>query len=292
MDAGVINLDAEMPVVKKTPACAMVDAQNGLGQVAGVKAMDLALDMAADMGVGAVGVKSSNHFGVAAYYVERATARRMVGMAMTNASATMLPFNSAARMLGTNPLAIAVPMPDEKPPMVLDMATSEVARGKLRRSAALGQEIPLGWAVDSQGRPTTDANEALKGSLCPMSGPKGSGLSLMIDLLCGVLTGSCLTGQVKNISDTSGPADTAHLLIAINPENFAGTEAFLGDMAAVAERLKGLPPVEGGRVTYPGEIEAEKAAKVKAEGIGLPPDMIETLNGLGKRFDAGTVTES
>ncbi|CAK7018292.1 MAG: putative oxidoreductase YjmC [Desulfovibrio sp.] len=285
VEHGLMNLEATMPILNETPAAALIDAENGFGQVAGVKAMDLAVKKAASVGVGFISVKNSNHYGVSAYYAKRATDNNMAAIVFTNAGPAMNPYGGTEPLLGTNPFASAVPVKGEEP-MILDMATTEVARGKLRKALANGESIPLGWAVDKNGNPTTDAKTGLEGTLCPMGGPKGSGLSLMIDLFTGVLSGSALTGDAKGVTAMTGVSRVGHMFLAINPAFFSGTETFLTDTAAVAKRIHGQKAASGSKVYLPGEIEAENEAKNRANGVALTDNLIEILNGCAKKYGA------
>jgi len=283
IEANVLDPKATVEVVQEAPASALLDAHNGFGQTAGVQAMAMAIEKAEQMGIAMVGVRSSNHFGVAAYYTLLTNARKHIGIVMTNAAPAMAPFNGTKPLLGTNPLAIGIPTASGG--LVLDMATTAVARGKIRRAAASGQSIPLGWGMDADGRPTTDAKAALKGSLSPMGGPKGSGLSFMIDILSGVLTGSTATGKVKEITDISGPAGTGHCFISINIARFVGIESFFAMVQDASERIHAMPAVEGEKVFLPGEIEAELENRNLRNGIALPPDLYQTLQELGTRYN-------
>ncbi|HSB79391.1 MAG TPA: Ldh family oxidoreductase [Candidatus Methylomirabilis sp.] len=288
--AGVMQVDPEMKLVRDNPASGLLDACNGFGQIAGARAMDIAIKKAEDSGASIVAVKDSNHFGVAAFYAMRAVAARMIGVVLTNASPAMTPYNAKKRLLGTNPLAVAIPAGSQKP-IVLDMSTSMVARGKIRLVAARpGEKIPLGWAVDADGRPTDNPVEALKGSLTPIGGPKGAGLSLIIDLLCGALTGTALTGEVKNITDTSGPSRTGHMFVAINVAKFIDTLTFAQSIDTISQGIKALPSADGTPVYLPGEIEFNLEAKRRVEGIPLAMDVIETLNRLGERHGVGKLS--
>lgn len=282
---GLINLGATMPLLNETPACALLDAENGFGQVAGVKAVDLAVAKATAMGVGVVAVRNSNHFGVSAFYAVRATDRNMAAIVFTNAGATMMPYNGTEPLLGTNPFASAVPKANGVP-IILDMATSEVAKGKIRKALANGENIPLGWAVDKDGKPTTDPKAALEGTVCPISGAKGAGLALMIDLLSGVLSGSSLTGEVKGVTDTSGYAKLGHLFIVLNPAFFSGAEKFLTDVAAVGALIHRQKPADGGRIYLPGEIEALNEERTCESGITLTASLVDILNGYAERYGA------
>jgi LDH2 family malate/lactate/ureidoglycolate dehydrogenase len=288
--AGVMQVDPEMELVRDNPASALLDACNGFGQIAGARAMDLAIQKAGDSGASIVAVKNSNHFGVAAFYAMRAVAAKMIGVVLTNASPAMTPYNAKKRLLDTNPLAVAIPAGSQKP-IVLDMSTSVVARGKIRLAAARpGVKIPFGWAVDADGKPTDNPVEAMKGSLTPIGGPKGAGLSLVIDLLCGALTGTALTGEVKNITDTSGRSRTGHMFMAINVAKFIDVLTFSQSIDTVIQGIKALPSADGTPVYLPGEIEFNLEAKRRADGIPLATDVIETLNRLGERHGVGQLS--
>jgi LDH2 family malate/lactate/ureidoglycolate dehydrogenase len=286
IETGVLDPKAEMEFDSKHGAVAVLDARNGFGQLAGHKAMNAAIDLASNHGIGMVGVKNSNHFGIAAYYSMMALERDMIGLVTTNTSPAIAPFGTIAPLLGTNPVSVAVPAAKQRA-IVLDMSMSVVARGKIRYSALTNKEIPPGWALDAQGNPTTDPNVALKGSLVPIGGAKGSGLSLIVDILCGILTGSCLTGEVKNITDMSGPAQTGHAFVAINIAGFIDTDQFKESVDAVIRRIKSLPSKEGQAVYMAGEIEYNLEETRRREGIALDEDVIKALNSLSERFGVG-----
>jgi LDH2 family malate/lactate/ureidoglycolate dehydrogenase len=283
--AGVMNLDPAMTIEADFPASALLNAKNGLGQIAGMKAMALAMEKARTQGIGFVGVKESNHFGTAAFFAMKALPHDMIGLVATNASPAMAPYGAKTPLLGTNPLAVAIPAALQKP-IVLDMATSLVARGKIRLASLTGQKIPLGWALDAEGKPTEEAKAALAGSLEPIAGPKGAGLSLVIDLLCGVLTGSTLTGEVKNlVTDNSGAAKTGHTFAAINVAMFLDPGEFKANIDRVILRIKSLPStVEGSSIYLPGEIEANLETKRRMEGIPLSVEVLAGLSELAERY--------
>jgi LDH2 family malate/lactate/ureidoglycolate dehydrogenase len=283
VETGVMDPRAATPFVRDEGATALLDGGNGFGQVAGWRAMRRAMEKARALGVGVVGVQRSNHFGIASYYAMLALEEGQIGVVLTNASPAMNPFGTKTPLLGTNPVAVAVPAGAEAP-IVLDMSTSMVARGKIRFAALTGQAIPPGWATDREGAPTTDAAKAIQGSLEPIGGAKGSGLSLVIDILCGVLTGSCLTGEVKTIVDVTGPARTGHFFMALDIGRFIEPRRFQEDMDAVIQRIKGLPPKDGQKIYLPGEIEAALAARRRREGIPLEAPVVENLNALARQY--------
>ncbi len=285
VQAGVMKTNANMQFEYDYPALALLDAGNGFGQVAGVKAMAHAVEKARVNGISAVGVRNSNHFGVAGFFATKALSSNMVGVVMTNASPAIAPFGSKTPLLGTNPLAVAIPAAREKP-IVLDMATSVVARGRVRLALLEGKKIPPDWALDSRGEPTTDPAGALEGTLAAIGGPKGSGLSLVIDILCGILTNSSATGAVRNLTDNSGPGNTGHMFWAIDVEKFGGVESFTQRVDEVICLIKGLPAKRGTRVYLPGEIELDLETKRVNEGIPLHEEVVAGLTELAQMYGA------
>ena len=182
VEKGIMDPKATGVFLQDQGATAVLDAQNGFGQIAGYRAMRHAIKKAGECGIGMVGVRNSNHFGIASFYSMMALKENMIGIVLTNSSPAMNPYGTISPLLGTNPISLAVPA-DKELDIVLDMSTSMVARGKIRIAAAADKPIPLGWATDADGNPTTDPNEALKGCLEPIGGVKGAGLSLMVDIL-------------------------------------------------------------------------------------------------------------
>jgi LDH2 family malate/lactate/ureidoglycolate dehydrogenase len=280
---GVMKLNPDMQPVCDYPATSVIDARNGFGQVAGVKAILIAMEKAHQCGVGAVGVKNSNHFGVAAFFSMKALSANYIGVSITNASPAIAPYGAKKALLGTNPIAVAIPAKKQRP-VVLDMASSVVARGKIRLALLASERIPSHWALDEQGQPTENPDSALKGTMAPVGGPKGAGLSLIIDLLSGVLTSSSLTGDVLNITDTSGPSKTSHLMIAIDPSKFTDAEQFRSDVDEAIVRIKAMPSAAGGPIYLPGEIEANREEKRRAEGIPLDEELQLNLSKLALRY--------
>jgi LDH2 family malate/lactate/ureidoglycolate dehydrogenase len=282
IEAGVMELDPDMRLVSEAAASGVLDAGNGFGQIAGVKAMNIAIEKAKAAGSASVAVSNSNHFGVAAYFAEQATRAGMVGMVLTNSSPAMTAYNTRVPLLGTNPIAFGIPTGSERP-IILDMSTSVVARGKIRLASLTGASIPLGWAYDENGLPTEDAHAALKGTVAPVGGPKGAGLALIIDLLTGILTGTGVTGQVRNITDLEGPSRTAHLMFALNVEQFIPTPLFKASVDAVIANIKSMPSADGGPIFMPGELEALGAERNSAQGIAVPQNIYRTLRALGEK---------
>jgi LDH2 family malate/lactate/ureidoglycolate dehydrogenase len=204
----------------------------------------------------------------------------MVGMVMCNGAASMPPWGGADAFFGTNPLSIAVPSGSGEP-IVLDMSSSLVARGKIRRAERLKESIPPGWALDQNGEPTTDPSEAMKGTLVPIGGPKGYGLAFMVDVLAGLLSGSQFGPNVKTFHQPLGPTGVGVFVMAIDIGRFMPIGQFSKLMQSYGESIRGSRKARGvSRIYLPGEIEFEKEKKGMAEGIELDDAVVKNLNQL------------
>jgi LDH2 family malate/lactate/ureidoglycolate dehydrogenase len=252
---GGANPTPRVQAVTDLPGLLLLDGDGGLGQVASARAMQIGIARARTTGAAAVFVHNSNHFGMAAYFSMLASAAGMIGVATTNAPPSMSMWGGTGRTMGNNPLAIAIPAGDA-PALVLDIAMSVAAGGKVRVLGLTGREIPLGWALDTEGRPTTDPTQALLGSLMPFAGPKGSGLALMIDLLCGTLTGARDATEIPVNIDVTQPENIGHLFLAIDAAAFQPLDAFRQRVDTIIGRHKAVPPAEGAEeILMPGERE-------------------------------------
>ncbi len=279
--AGGINPRPAVRLVAESPATLLVDADNGLGAVAATKAMQWGIERARHNGAAWVGVRHSNHFGASAYYALLAAQQGMVGLALTNSPPAMAPWGGREPLLGTNPLALAVPTDEE--PLVLDMATSLVAKGRIVLAQASGQtEIPAGWALDARGQPTRSVAEALQGTVMPLGGHKGSGLALLIDLLCGALTGAAMaTGIGQLHGNLDRPQGIGHLLGAIDIDQMVPLTEFRRRAGELARQVRAAPRAEGvERIFTPGELEAETRRRRLAEGIPLSEGVRRELQAL------------
>ncbi|OAX85008.1 hypothetical protein ACJ72_00600 [Emergomyces africanus] len=208
---GVLNPSATPLVKQITPVVAQVDGQNGFGFVAAHVAMDRAIAMAKDYGIGMVSITHSNHFGMSASFVQQALDADMMSLVFTNSSPALPAWGGREKLLGVSPIACGAPAGGKSGvPFILDMAPSVAARGKIYKAKRRGEQIPEGWALDENGAPTTDPDAALKGVMLPMGGPKGSGLAIMMDVFSGVLSGSAFAGHVTGPYDPSKQADVGH----------------------------------------------------------------------------------
>jgi (2R)-3-sulfolactate dehydrogenase (NADP+) len=264
----LINPRPDVRIVADHPAAVLIDADNGLGPVAGVRAVEIAAERAGAAGVGLVAVRRGNHLGALGFYLRRFAARGLVGMAFTNTPPAMSPPGAATPYLGTNPIAAG--FPTSGPPVIVDMATSQVARGHILKAARAGESIPEGWAVDAEGRPTTDPEAAIGGSLLPLGGQKGFALALLVEVLSGVLSGAAVGPEVVG---TFVPADresnVGHCFVAIDPEALA--PGFAGRMDRLAADLRRL----GGRA--PGDRRHAERERLLAEGVEVSDALVAEL---------------
>lgn len=276
--AGKIQARGEPRTLKDTGAAALVEGKNLLGPVVGRFSMTTALSLAKNSGMGFVLARNSNHYGASAYYTTMASRNGLIGISCSNAPPNMAPFGGRERFLGTNPLSIAVPLRG-RPDLVLDMATSVVARGKIILAAQKGETIPEGWALDPQGRATTDAAQALLGCVLPFGGPKGSAISLLIDIFSGLMSGAAYGRHLNTLEDLENVQNLGHLFMALDPFLFQTEEEFYRRMDDLVEQLKETPKAEGfEEILYPGEIEERTARRNREEGLPLTGDVIEQLN--------------
>ncbi|KAI1175588.1 Malate/L-lactate dehydrogenase [Nemania sp. FL0916] len=280
---GVLDARASPEVKQITPVVAQVDGHNGFGFLAASEGMAAAVDMAREFGIGMVSIKHSNHFGMSAWIVQQAIDAGMMSLVFTNSSPALPPFGAREKLLGVSPIACGAPGGKEKP-FILDMAPSVAARGKIYKAKRRGEKIPLDWALDVEGRPTDDPDAALGGVMQPMGGPKGSALSIMMDVFSGVLSGSAFAGHVTGPYDPSKPSDVGHFLVAIKPDLFMSLEDFRARMDYLYQRVVGADKAAGvDRIYFPGEMEQLRQEERGKTGIPLVQAEIDALNEEAKR---------
>lgn len=280
---GLVNPRPDVRVVRESAATLLVDGDNGMGQVVGVRALELGLNKVRESGNVSVGVRRSNHYGAGAYYVQRAVARDVVAFAYSNAPPTMAPWGGVDPYVGTNPYAFGVPA-GEHEPIVLDMATSIVARGKIILAAERGEPIPEGWAIDKRGNPTTDAQEALRGSVLPFGGPKGYAISLMIDIVSGVLTGAGFGPRVNSLyDDFDEPQNVGAFFQLTDIASFTDVATFKGKIDRMIEEIKGSRRAAGTEEIFlPGEIEYRTEQERLVSGIPVGAETVAELREVGR----------
>jgi L-2-hydroxycarboxylate dehydrogenase (NAD+) len=282
-------IDPLSPVtsIRETPVSAALDGGNGLGPVVAHRAMVRCIMKARQSGMAVVSVRNSNHYGIAGYYAMMALPNDMIGVSLTNSQPLVVPTYGQQAALGTNPIAVAVPTASERP-FVLDMATSIVPIGRVTLYRETGKEIPMGWAVDKDGRMTQDPNAVLQsGALLPIGGPdttggyKGYGLGLLVDILSGVLSGAAFSTDVGHPGNP-GPADVGHFFAALRIDCFRSPDEFKADMDQLIRRLRDAPKAPGhDRIYIHGEKEFEYADRCVAEGIPVPMPVVQALRKAG-----------
>ncbi|MBI4785629.1 MAG: Ldh family oxidoreductase [Chloroflexi bacterium] len=309
--AGTIVARPQTMVVVENPTTATIDAGAGLGPPVAYRAMDKAIQKACKFGAGFVAVRNSNHYGIAGYYAMMALEHDCIGFSVTNGSPMVVPTFGRNAMLGTNPIAVAAPAYKE-PPFVLDMATSTVALGKLEIADQLDTPIPLGWAIDERGRPTDDASRSLKqfrgragGGLLPLggegellSGYKGYGLGLWVDIFSGILSGAAYATLTypKTPDGKALPANVGHFFGAWRIDSFRPADEFKQAMDDLQQLMRYAPKAEGQtRIYIPGEKESEHTARHLREGLPLNARVAGELNAIARELDlafyAGHKTE-
>lgn len=297
---GYIVPGVAFDVQEPLPAIGVIDARNGIGQVVSDLAMDLALSKARASGVGVVTVRNSNHFGIAGYYVQRAIDAGMLGICMTNAAPLVVPTNGSRAILGTNPIAVGAPGADGLD-FLLDMATSVVPRGKLEVYDRNRKQMPVGWAVDENGYDSKNAGQVLAnlvkragGGILPLggrgeefSGYKGYGLALLVDVLCGVLSGSAFGPEVDNLQRPAKPGEVVaprvgHFFLALDIARFMPLEEFKARLGELFEVLKRSPKALDRTTIYVhGEKEQTRARLHEQSGIPITENVLAALRKIG-----------
>lgn len=286
---GNMNPRPNLSIIKETPVTALIDADDGIGNLVSVKAMEVAIQKTRSSGVGLVGMRNSTHNGMVAYYPMMALEHDMIGLMTSNLPPQIPAYGGLTKVLSTNPYAIAVPAGEERP-VVIDMATTVVAGGKVRLSANLGKKIPLGWGLDRHGQPTDDPKEVLEhGFLAWLGGAKGYALAVLANILGGVLTGGPFT------SETFGPYSSAtygtqlfregHFIMVLKIDNFMPIDEFKSRMDTMIREFKASEPAEGfSRVMLPGEPEFEQKEQRLKTGIPLSHMVWERLVEVKEKF--------
>jgi L-2-hydroxycarboxylate dehydrogenase (NAD+) len=284
LEQGRIKASPNMTVERPLPWTVRLDADNGLGHVAAHRAMTLAIESAEQLGVGAAVVRRSNHFGAACSYSMLAIPRDCIGIVTSNGAAAAAPFGALEPFLGTNPLSVAVPT-FKAPPFVIDMATSEGARKKVRQALSQGVPIPAGWALDKEGNPTTDPKAALEGVMLPFGGMKGSGVTLLLDILSGVLSGAEFGGRVLSVlTNQERESGNGNFMLVMKISGFMPEGEFKKRMDEELALLRGLRPAKGIKeVIYPGYKEHFIEIARREQGIPLATSVVAEARPIGKR---------
>lgn len=278
MHSGATKTVTKPEVIVNGGAIAVMDGNDGVGQVITDFAMREAITRSKQHGIGAVAVRNSGHFGTAMYFTRIAAREGCIGFLSTNASPAMAPWGGRSKLIGSNPWSISAPA-GSYPPMMLDLANTAVARGKLYLARQRGEPIPLGWAIDSDGKPTTDAVAGITGNILPMANYKGYAIATMINVLSGVLSGSQFGGEVVGPYVADRRSGAGHLAIALNIESFRPLPNFNADMERLIESIKGSPLAIGTEeIYYPGEPEALAEKRHRDQGISIPENTLSELD--------------
>ena len=287
--AGVVNPRPRVEASREFGATALVDGDNGHGVVIGQIATDWAVELAREHGVGVVAVRNSNHTGMLAVHVLRAAQHDMIGYFTSNGPAIMAPHGGREPRMGNAPFAYAIPRRTGEP-IVLDMASSQVARGKVRMHADRGEPIPEGWAIDARGVPTRDAAAAMEGSVVPMAGYKGYGIAFVTEILASVLPGANLSVEMPRAFLEAGSTmldswGSGHLAMAINVEAFADPEEFKTGVDRLVAYMKETPLAEGAdSILVPGEPESITRRDRIENGIPLNATVVAHLDAFAQEI--------
>ena len=277
--AKVINPKPKIKIKKISSSASYIDADNSIGFVSADIGIKQAIKNAKKTGIGLVAIKKSGHYGLSSFYAEQAVNNKLMVFFFTNALAALAPHGAKKSLFGTNPICFGVPTGGV--PFVFDTSTSMINRGAIRRADKLGLKIPYGVALNKQGRITTNAKEALRGTQLPIAGFKGSGLAWMVDILSGVLTGSSHGGKTKDpFDDFSGPQNMGHLFITINPKIFIGSK-FIKEIKKNIKLVKKLPKEKGfSNILYPGERKNKTYKKNLNKDISIPAKILKEMDEL------------
>ena len=279
---GLVSPKAELNILADGGSLMLVDAQNGMGAVTAYKAMKLCVERAKTSGCCFAAITGGNHFGYAAFFTEYAAAQGMIGVAIANAPPAIPPIGGVEPFLGTNPISISVPS-NRYRPLVLDMATSVVARGKVTLAQKAGQSIPEGWGIDKKGRPTTDPSQVY--AVLPFGGAKGYAIGLIAEILCSCLSGASNGREMGSFYNFNTVQNSGFFVGAFNIGSILPAELFGNRVDGLYDTLKAAPKAEGvEEIMIPGEIEFNRYEQASREGITLPAAVVAELVALSQHY--------
>jgi len=285
LDRGIDKKKTEVKVAKESASSMLIDGGNGLGIILATKGIEIAVQKAKETGLAVVGIKNSGHCGMLADYTQYAARNNCIVIATTNAPSNMAPWGGKKGFFGTNPFSYGVPA-GEEPDIIFDMATSVVARGKITLARKNNQQIPLGWAISKEGKPTTDPDEALEGLVLPVGGPKGYGLAFLVDILSGLLTGAAFGPYIGSLyHDLDRNQNVGQFFFVMRADLFEPLLEFKTRMDQIVREIRQIPLADGfDKIYLPGEIEYERVAERERSGIPLSVKVLEGLEAVGKRY--------
>ncbi|MBN1400975.1 MAG: Ldh family oxidoreductase [Anaerolineae bacterium] len=282
LDSGTIKTQPQWRFERKAPSMGVMDGDAGLGHVVTYHACTRAMELADESGTGIVAIRNSSHFGMTGYYVNRVVNQGYAAMMMTDTDPFLIPFGSRKAFFGTNPIAFG--FPKDGIPVILDMATTSIPYGKIALAQTEGKSIPAEWGYDADGNPTTDPN-AVAG-LHPIAGPKGSGLAMVIGILCSVLSGVPWGPHInKMYTEMDEPRNLGHFVLVMDIDRIMPIEVFKERLGEMCAEMNTLPPAPGFKqVLYPGQIEGMTRERRAKDGIPIDPGLYAELSALGQRF--------
>ena len=278
IENGNIQTEGQIEIERETEATALIKGNHLFGQVVAYKAMMLAIEKAKKVGIAAVGTYNSNHFGVTGFYSDLAIRNDVIGIVMANTEPAIAPLGANNPLIGTNPLAIGIPANETY--IAVDMATSATARGKLLEAQRRNQQLPEGLALDSEGNPTTDPNEALEGSILPFGSYKGYALAFMIELMTGPLVNAGFGTGVTGTANYNAECTKGDLFIAIDPSKFVALDQFKNQTEEFIKQVRG-----SGDTFVPGDIEVKNIDKIGTEGLIVDNKLYDNLNKICESLD-------
>jgi ureidoglycolate dehydrogenase (NAD+) len=281
----VMNPAPDVKTISETAATAVLDGDNGFGQVVAQQAVDVLLAKTRESPIAAVSVRNSNHFGAAAYWAAQLAEQDLIGVAVSNVEPLMPPPGGSEARIGNNPLSVVVPA-QSRQPIVVDMATSVVPLGKILNARSRGEAIPEGWGLDSRGKATTVPDEVVNGgSLFPVGGPKGYGLAIIVEVLSALLSGGEFGTDIHSMyQELDSPNRISHFFMAIKVSAFIDPAVFKASVDRYIDQIKSSPLASGSDAIYmPGEIELKARERNAANGIELPPAVAQGLAALGRK---------
>lgn len=283
--AGMVATEPEIRLLSESPAAIHLDGGHGMGAVVASRAMKLCVEKARVSGIAIASVRAGTHFGIGAYYAMQAAAQGMIGFVCCNAPASMAPWGGVTPMLGTNPFCMAIPA-GRHPTIVLDSSSSKVARGKINLAEIEDRPIPLGWAIDKEGQPTTDASEALAGSVLPFGEHKGYGIALMVDVLSGILSGAAFGAHLGALWDNADShQNLGFFLQAINISAFRDVADFKRQIDAMIDEIKASKRAPGtDEILVPGELEFRSERYNRQHGIRVGAGVLRDLEALRRDY--------
>ncbi len=285
--AGGLNLNPNIQIEQERTAMALINGDNGMGHLVMKKATELAIQKARSAGIAWVGSRLSNHAGPASLYARMALEHDMIGLYFAVGNANHLPpWGGLDMLLSTNPIAAAIPTWKEAP-VVLDMATTVAAYGKVKAKAQRGEMMPEGWMIDRQGKPLLDPTKSDEGFLLPIGGYKGYGLSLVVGILAGTLNGAAMGSQVIDFNkDDTTITNTGQAIAVIDPSAFGDIDEFKRNVDKLVQELRGADRMPGvARIWLPGEQSFEKRKQHELHGVALAPSLVKQLNDLAERLE-------